>query len=109
MIGIGPGLLIVSYALFAGEVLLIIPEQNPETWNSEIDLDDFMLYMLIGSHLNSGTSIVISEGKKYLLRKKWIEEIPIKSLHLENKVIITCFSFVLPLIAFVIYNCLFKL
>jgi len=104
VIGISSVLLFTSYAFFVSDVMLIIPGDHPETWTSNMEYHSFSYLMLIGNHLNSAVLILTDKWKQHQIDKKRISELPLRFLSSSNKAIIMSLSFVLALIAFVIYN-----
>lgn len=109
VVGGSTGLIFVSYAFFVWDVSSIIPADFRETWSHEsIDYDTFSVIMLIGSHINSGTAIMLLRFEQFFKQKYSIPKIPLWPKKLENRVIMMIFGLVIPLIIFVIYNWLLE-
>ncbi len=109
VVGSVGALIFVSFSFFVWDVLSIIPSDFPQTWVHEtIDFKTYGILMFIGSHILFGVVIILLKIEENLKKKYSIQEIRLWPKKLEHRVIMMIYSFVIPLIIFVIYNWLLE-
>lgn len=97
---LGVSLSIMSYAFFAGSVLLIIPIDNPITRNPNINFGEFTFLMMISGYIASFISLAVARSKKYFKDNNDANESDYKIFSLENKIVIMSVSASLSMIVF---------
>jgi hypothetical protein len=101
---ISGSIIIIGYVFFMGSILLIIPEDNPQTRTHPETFNDLDLEMYILGHILAIITSLLDRVKKYYKDKNYVQETEPKILSLANKISITCLLFSLSMSIFALHD-----